>query len=215
MVDRVNTRFAVPFALPLMIFVLVGIAVISLSRLFLAVPKEVAPIIGAVVAFAILGTFFLLATRQVAKPAVASLAVLGVTLILAAGVAGALIGEREFHHGGGEGQLTIAAENLAFDKAEMDLPAASEVEVLFENKEAVPHNWSLYESRGGDVIFEGEVLNSTGEITYSFTTPEAGSYYFQCDVHPNEMNGTANVTEDASTEPEHGTNATTTSTTEP
>jgi plastocyanin len=215
MVARVNNRFSVPFALPVMIFVLVGIGVISLSRLFLAVPRDVAPVIGAVVAFAILGTFFLLSTRQVAKPAVASLAVLGVTLILAAGVAGALIGEREFHHGGGESELRISAQNIAFDREEIDLPASSDVELLFENKEAVPHNWSLYESKGGDPIFQGEVLNSTGEITYSFTTPEAGSYYFQCDVHPDQMNGVANVSEDASTEPETGSNATTTSTTEP
>jgi plastocyanin len=213
MVDRVNNRFVVPFGLPGTIFVFVGLGVISLSRLFLAVPRDVAPAIGAVVAFAILGTFFLLSTRQVARPAIASLAVLGVALVLAAGVAGALLGEREFHHESAEGELTIAAENLAFSTDELDFPAGTEVTLRFENHEAVPHNWSLYESQGGDPIFTGEIVNTEGEAEYTFTTPEAGSYWFQCDVHPAQMNGTAIVSEDASTEPSGGTNATTTSTT--
>jgi plastocyanin len=213
MVDRVNSRFVVPFGLPGTIFLLVGIGVVSLSRLFLALPKDVAPFLGAVVAFLILGTFFLLSTRQVARPAVASLAVLGVALLLAAGVVGGLMGEREFGEGhGGEGEIRIAAENTAFSTDSMDLPAATEVTVVFENKESVPHNWSMYQSKGGDPIVEGEILNTPGSEEVSFTTPEAGTYYFQCDVHPDQMNGSVNVTEDASTEPD-GSNATTTSTT--
>jgi plastocyanin len=215
MVDRVNDRFVVPFGLPGTIFVFVGLGVISLSRLFLAVPADVAPIIGSVLAFAILGTFFLLSTRQVARPAVASLAVLGVALILAAGVAGALLGEREFHHAEGEGELVIGAENLEFDTDEINLPASTEVTVVFENHEAVPHNWSLYTEQGGTAIYEGEILNTEGEIEYTFTTPEAGTYFFQCDVHPPQMTGTANVSEEASEEVEEGDNVTTTSSSTP
>jgi plastocyanin len=213
MVDRVNARFVVPFGLPGTIFLLVGIGVVSLSRLFLALPKDVAPVLGAVAAFLILGTFFLLSTRQVARPAVASLAVLGVALLLAAGVVGGLMGEREFGEGhGGEGEIRIAAENIEFSTDSMDMPASTEVTVVFENKESVPHNWSMYQSKGGDPIVEGEILNTPGSEEVSFTTPEAGTYYFQCDVHPDQMNGSVNVTEDASTEPD-GSNATTTSTT--
>ena len=214
MVDRVNSRFVVPFGLPGTIFLLVGIGVVSLSRLFLALPKDVAPFLGAVVAFLILGTFWLLSTRQVARPAIASLGVLGVALILAAGVAGALLGEREFGEGeGGEGEIRISAENIAFSTDSMDLPAATKVTVVFENKESVPHNWSMYQSKGGDPIAQGKVLNTPGSEDVSFTSPEAGTYYFQCDVHPDQMNGTVQVSEDASSKPGGGSNATTTSTT--
>ena len=211
MTDRVNERFVVPFGLPGTIFLLVGVGVVALSRLFLAVSAEAAPIIGIVIAFALLGGFYLISTRSLGRQALASISTVAVGLVLAAGVAGALMGEREFHHTGGEGEIVLGAENLAFDTDALDLPAATEVVVKFENHEAIPHNFSLYESKGGEALFEGEILNAEGEIEYEFETPAAGEYYFQCDVHPDQMNGTAHVTEAASEETEDGEHATTTS----
>lgn len=212
MTDRINQRFVVPFGLPGTIFLLVGIGVVALSRLFLAVSVEAAPIIGIVIAFALLGGFYLLSTRSVGRQALATISTVAIGLVLAAGVAGALMGEREFEHeGGGEGAFALAAENLAFDKESLDFPAATEVVLLFENKEAVPHNFSLYESEGGDVLFEGETINAEGEIEYEFETPAAGEYYFQCDIHPTQMQGVVNVSEEASAEREPGENVTTTS----
>jgi plastocyanin len=211
MTDRINERFVVPFGLPGTIFLLVGAGVIALSRLFLAVSAEAAPIIGIVIAFALLGGFYLISTRSLGRQALASISTVAVGLVLAAGVAGALKGEREFHHSGGEGEFLLTAENLAFDKESLDFPAASEVVLKFENHEAIPHNFSLYESEGGETLFEGEILNAEGEIEYEFTTPAAGDYYFQCDVHPDQMNGTVHVTEEASEEVEEGENVTTTS----
>jgi plastocyanin len=212
MVDRVNSRFVVPFGLPGTIFAFVGIGVISLSRLLLALPRDVDPYVGAALAFALLGTFFLLSTRQIARPALASLAVLGVALVLAAGIAGALLGERKFGEEGGEGNFEVAAENIDFSTDAMDFPAQTEVTLTFDNKESVPHNWAMYDSKGGKPIFQGAIVNGPGSSDYKFTTPPAGSYYFQCDVHPDQMNGTVNVSEDASVKP-GSTNATTTSTT--
>ena len=212
MTDRINERFVVPFGLPGTIFLLVGVGVIALSRLFLAVSAEAAPLIGIVIAFALLGGFYLISVRDVGRPAMATLATVAVALVLAAGVAGALKGEREFHHAeGGEGEFLLAAENLEFDKESLDFPASSEVVLVFENREAIPHNFSLYESEGGEALFEGEILNAEGEIEYEFETPPGGEYYFQCDVHPDQMKGTVNVTEEASEELEPGENATTTS----
>ena len=212
MTDRINERFVVPFGLPGTIFLLVGVGVVAMSRLFLAVSVEAAPIIGIVIAFALLGGFYLISVRDVGRPALATLATVSVALVLAAGVAGALKGEREFHHaGGGEGEFILEADNLEFDKESLDFPASSEVVLVFENHEAIPHNFSLYESKGGEALFEGEILNAEGEIEYEFETPPGGEYYFQCDVHPDQMNGTVNVTEEASEEIEEGENVTTTS----
>lgn len=199
MTDRLNDRFVVPFGLPAVIFLLAGIGVISLSRLFLAVSADAAPAIGIVVAFALLGGFYLLSTRTVGRSALATLSTVAAGLVLAAGVAGALKGEREFEHGhgGGEGAVELTAENLAFDTDELDFPASTEVEVAFTNKEAVPHNLAIYDAKGGEVIFMGEILNTIGETTYSFETPAAGNYYFQCDVHPDQMTGTVVVSAEA------------------
>ena len=212
MTDRINERFVVPFGLPGTIFVLVGIGVVALSRLFLSVSVEAAPIIGILMAFALLGGFYLVSTRDLARPALATLSTVAVALVLAAGVAGALKGEREFHHAeGGEGEFILEAKDLEFDKDALDFPAESEVVLVFENLEPIPHNFSLYESKGGATLFEGEILNAEGEIEYEFTTPPGGEYYFQCDVHPDQMNGIVNVTEEASEAVEEGENVTTTS----
>ena len=214
MTDRLNERFVVPFGLPLTIFLLAGLGVVSLSRLFLAVSREAAPIIGILIAFALLGAFYLLSTRQVGRSALATLGTIAVALVLAAGVAGALKGEREFHHGHGADEFLIVADDIAFDRDQLDFPANSAVTLLFENHEPVPHNVAIYEDEGGEAIFVGEILNTEGEITYEFTTPEAGAYYFQCDVHPAEMQGRVVVSEEASEEVEEGENVTTTSTPE-
>jgi len=216
MTDRINDRFIVPFGLPGTIFLLAGLGVVALSRLFLAVSVDAAPIIGIVIAFALLGIFYLLSVRDIGRPAMTTLATVGVGLVLAAGVAGALKGEREFHpageEGDGEGEFTIAADDIAFDKETLEFPQASTVSLLFENREAVPHNVSIYEDESAaEEIFKGEILQSAGEITYEFTTPRAGTYYFQCDVHPNEMKGQVIVAPEASEEVEEGENVTTTS----
>jgi plastocyanin len=198
MTDRINERFVVPFGLPGTIFLLVGIGVISLSRLFLAVSADVAPFLGIGIAFSLLGGFYLISTRDLGRPALATVATVAVALVLAAGVAGALKGEREFHHEAGEGELHLGAENLEYDKAELDFPAEKTVVLTFENHEAIPHNFALLESKGGDVLYAGEIVNAAGEVEYEFETPPAGEYYFQCDVHPDQMNGIAHVTEEAS-----------------
>jgi plastocyanin len=212
MTDRLNDRFVVPFGLPGTIFLVAGIGVISLSRLFLAVNRDIAPVIGILVAFALRAGFYLLSTRNVGRPAVATLATVAAALVLAAGVAGALKGEREFHHEGGtEAHFDLTAKDIAFDKDELDFPASSEVKLDFTNEDATPHNVSLYEDKGGASIFKGELLSNAGKTTYSFTTPAAGTYYFQCDVHPDQMNGDVVVSEEASEAVQKGENVTTTS----
>lgn len=211
MTDRLNDRFVVPIALPTMVLVLAAIGVISLSRLFLAVSKNAAPVIGILVAFALLGTFYLLSERNVGRRAMATLATVSAGLVLAAGVAGAVKGERHFESHGEHAEFVLAADDLAFDKQELDFPASTELELVFVNHDVAPHNFSLYREEGGELLFEGETIDQ-GEVTYELTTPEEGIYFFRCDVHPTQMRGTVNVSVDASDHPDVGENATTTST---
>ena len=92
-------------------------------------------------------------------------------------------------------EWTIVAQGIEFDLEMMTFPAETEVSVTFDNQDAaIPHNWAMYEEgppAQGD-LFIGETFNGVAEQTYNFTTPGAGEYYFQCDVHP-AMNGTAEV----------------------
>lgn len=87
--------------------------------------------------------------------------------------------------------VNIAADNLAFDTSTITVPAGAEVTMVFANRDdGVPHNVAVYDSPlRTEQIFVGEVIDGPAEITYTFTAPsEPGTYYFQCDIHP-DMNG--------------------------
>ena len=207
MSDRLNDRFVVPIGLPGTVIALVGIGVVSFSRILLAVSKDAATIIALVAAIAIMaGCAFVASRERMGRAALTGLSTFAAVTVVAAGIAGAVKGEREFHHAGeeeghgGEG-LEIVADDLEFDLDRMDLPAETEVKLTFVNDdEGVPHNWSLYTEKGGKVLFEGEIITGPDTIEYEFTAPDSGGFWFQCDVHPS-MAGQASVSREAS-EPE-------------
>ena len=211
MTDRINERFIVPIGLPGTIVVLGGIGVLSFSRIFLTVSAEAAPFIAAAVAFAVLGVIWLISTREdVGRTVLVTLVGLSAVLVVGSGVASALRGEREFHSAGEHGEaVVLTATELAFDTAEMHFPAESEVVVELVNDDVAPHNWALYETKGGEPIYQGDTIDAGSEASYEFESPEVGTYYFQCDLHPT-MNGSVVVAE--AEEPEAGES--TTSTTE-
>jgi plastocyanin len=92
--------------------------------------------------------------------------------------------------GGGGAPPTLVAKDLAFNTGELHLPAGQEVSLEFDNQDnAVPHNFAIYTEEGGDPIFQGETITGPATTTYTFTIPDAGEFYFHCDVHP-QMNGT-------------------------
>lgn len=108
-------------------------------------------------------------------------------------------GEGEAESGGGDADASVSAANIAFDTDEITVPAATEVSIFFDNADTAEHNISVFQDQeaalafidGDDagLIFEGEIIQPGQQTTYSFESPEAGEYYFHCDVHPN-MNGT-------------------------
>lgn len=92
--------------------------------------------------------------------------------------------------------VNISALNYRFDTNNITVPAGANVTMIFDNKEAVPHNVAIYTSPAAtDVIFKGEVITGPQTITYNFTAPTTpGNYFFRCDVHPTVMTGTFTVT---------------------
>ncbi len=88
--------------------------------------------------------------------------------------------------------LSLIAKNIAFDKKAITIPASSKVTINFDNQDSgVPHNFAAYENSAASVpIFKGQIITGPNKITYTFTAPsKPGTYYFQCDVHPTQMNG--------------------------
>ncbi len=93
---------------------------------------------------------------------------------------------------GAEAQMQLTAENIAFDKDTITVPAGSHVVVEFTNNDSVPHNFAVYASESADEeIFVGERITGPNEtVTYEFDAPsEPGDYFFRCDVHPQQMTG--------------------------
>jgi len=95
----------------------------------------------------------------------------------------------------------IATDNR-LSVSTLEAPPNTDVTFTLTNNGRSPHNLAFYTNSSaseplvdpdsiGAIIRGGE----TAEVT--FTTPAAGSYYFQCDLHPTEMKGTFEVREGA------------------
>lgn len=201
----------VPNMMPLGIPV-AGLAVIAsimylLSRVLLAVPEAMATTLALLVAVAIM----VVATLFVAKPnlspqtIVAALAVAAVVMT-GGGLVAAQVGEREIEHhgeseehgaGGAEehgDSVQLSARDVAFSVTEIEFAAGAEVSIVFENTEALAHNVAVYaDAAGSEAIFQGSIFTGPATMTYTFTAPGPGEYFFRCDVHPQTMRGTVRV----------------------
>ena len=93
---------------------------------------------------------------------------------------------------GGAASVDLTAQNLAFDKSTITVPAGATVTVHFNNMDSgVPHTFSVYsDSSASTTIFKGQRITGPSTTTYTFTAPSTpGTYFFRCDVHPTQMTG--------------------------
>jgi plastocyanin len=106
-------------------------------------------------------------------------------------------GEDQDGGGGGGGGTTVqlTASNTSFDTEEITLAAGAETTIQFDNQDqGLTHNFALYEDESADTaIFQGDIIEGPDTTEYTFTAPDAGTYFFRCDVHPTQMTGTAIV----------------------
>jgi hypothetical protein len=101
--DTVNAelyhRFVDPLRTPVVAIVSIAVVAIGLSRVLLAVSKTGSTIVFGVVALLFFGVATLLALRPKSGRSVATvLVVFGAIAVIAAGIAGAVAGEREIEH---------------------------------------------------------------------------------------------------------------------
>jgi len=86
----------------------------------------------------------------------------------------------------------IAADKIAFDKPCMTARAGRPFTLKFDNKEAVPHNVSIFQGADANTqpAFNGQPITGPGVIDYQIPALKAGRHFFRCDIHPNAMTGT-------------------------
>ncbi len=91
------------------------------------------------------------------------------------------------------GTATLSATDNKFNKGSIGGAAAGqEFTVTFSNKGKVPHNLHFLEKKGGSDLAKGSasaIINGGETATMKFTVANAGTYYYQCDVHPDQMTG--------------------------
>lgn len=92
------------------------------------------------------------------------------------------------------GVINITAENLAFSAPCMVANAGEAFTIHFTNNDSMPHDVAIYnDSSKANEIMRGEIQTGQGEIDYDVDALDAGEYYFDCTIHPADMNGTLYV----------------------
>ena len=95
----------------------------------------------------------------------------------------------------GDGACTVVALGNKFGQTTLTGAAGAAVDLTFDNKDAVKHNIHFLTGPGGADLAPGStgdfILSATVQV--KFTPPTAGSFYYQCDLHPTEMKGTFTV----------------------
>ncbi len=78
---------------------------------------------------------------------------------------------------------SIGADDIAFDRDTLSVPAGRAFVLGFENRESAPHNVAILDGSGA-VVFAGEVFGGPDSRRYRVPAMSAGAYTFICEVHP-------------------------------
>jgi plastocyanin len=95
--------------------------------------------------------------------------------------------------GSGAGSaLRETAGALSFGTTTLRAPAGTPFTIVFDNQApGVVHNVAVYrDASATKALFTGELITGPKIVTYHVSALPAGSYFFRCDVHPQQMTGT-------------------------
>lgn len=211
---EVRERAFLPLAIPLGAIAVIAVGAITFSRILLNVPKEIATAVAAMIAINILVVFGVVAVRE--KLSQSQLFMMMVAAVIPLVIGGAVaVGAVEVstgeEHAEEEGppSVSLIAQNLAFQPAQLEATAGEDFVISFDNRDAVPHNVAIF--KGADAtaqnVFRGDLITGPRTVSYQVPAQEPGTYFFLCEVHPT-MTGTVQIAEEAapkSGEPETAT----------
>ena len=86
------------------------------------------------------------------------------------------------------GGAAIVSAGLEFNLDEIDVAAGAPFDLLFQNRDAIPHNVTIV-GPDGQPLYVGEIFSGPGSKTYVVPALAPGRYAFRCDVHPLSMVG--------------------------
>ncbi|MGZ4120525.1 MAG: cupredoxin domain-containing protein [Actinomycetota bacterium] len=93
--------------------------------------------------------------------------------------------------------VTLVAKNIQWDLSTLLFKAGEKITVTVDNQDSgVPHNFGVYSNAqrtpDKEIFKPGGDVTGPGKKDYTVPALKAGTYYFQCDIHPS-MNGTLTV----------------------
>ncbi len=98
----------------------------------------------------------------------------------------------ESEQAGGD-QVTIVADDIAFDTTTLDATVSQPLTISFDNRDdGIAHNLHVQDTTDGDAKTDIEEGPTTQTLEVTFA--EAGRFDYFCDVHPQQMRGTITVT---------------------
>ena len=100
--------------------------------------------------------------------------------------------------GGCRRATTVTPPTTSSTRRRSMATAGQPLTVTFNNKGKTKHNLHFYDKKDGKTLADGAGSDSLfvdggKSETLTFTPPAAGTFYYQCDLHPTEMFGTFNV----------------------
>ncbi len=84
--------------------------------------------------------------------------------------------------------VTVTSADMAFSPAAVTALAGEAFTLALVNEDSMPHNVAIYtDSSRSTKLFAGELVTNA-EVVYEVPALEAGTYFFDCELHP-EMVG--------------------------
>jgi plastocyanin len=204
LVGEVRVHLPLPIVIPLAALLLIAGLAIGFSQVLLAVPKDAAVAIALVMALNVLGACAYVALRpaEARRSWPELLVIVLYPVVIGVVIAQTGIGEEEgaaietAHQPGAaaSGVTTeVTAENVTFSTDEITLAAGKESSLKFVNGDSVQHNIAIYTNeKASKALFTGDLI-SASTTTYEIPPLDKGKYYFRCDVHTTNMDGTVTV----------------------
>jgi hypothetical protein len=91
------------------------------------------------------------------------------------------------------GEITVVAQGIAFLTTCIEAPAGEAFTIHFDNKDAgTQHNIQIFDNPSeatGTPIFQGDLVTGPDTADYDVDALDAGTYFFNCVVHPTVMTG--------------------------
>lgn len=95
----------------------------------------------------------------------------------------------------GQPVIDVVAQNIAFDKRDLQVPADAPFAIALTNEDTVPHDIDIRTGPGGEVLQDEDPVPGGESGQYTYDPLAAGTYQFFCSVHPGVpgMEGTLTV----------------------